>query len=795
MTENDVQTRPRNDPDTHAGPGAGAGAGPGTRADMRAFHGPTLTLTAMGAALVRGPDGAALGQLGAKSVGMLAYVAMQPGQAASRDTLVELLWPRGDADQGRASLRQELRRIKKTLGPLFELALDVPPGQVALRLGRVEIDAALVDRAVAARDTTGLTQVLALYGGAFLAPLAVNEAPFQDWVSMTNSRIEEAAVDALLRLMLLDEAAGRLDRAGAAARKLLSIDLFQEDVHAALIRIHAAAGRIGAARSQLERCRALFIEELGEDPGPALASLIPDALARRAAAAAGRIPGSDALPDAGPNAGSDAGPDAGSDAGPDARLRAGLAARMTTRPDDPRSGRRAAAVPHRPLAFLTVRPAPGADPALAAIAHRVGHAVMAQLGPGCWIDLSLRDDPHDDFAPQAAPDAPAHGGASQAGASQGFARASCRADVTLSRAGGALRADVTCARRPDGAMSGSRALTAPACAQMDPAIAIARLISSALAAMFLAAAEAEAAQEDRAHERATPAAASAAPLSAAAGAAPRPHPAIADGWLALMRAHRLMRGGVAEDLERARDLLEGIVRAHPDMCEGACLLSLAYSAEVSRGLSDAPREAQFRAREMALRAVRRSPAAAWPHHALGLATGLEDDPRAAQSHHLHALRLAPGFAAPMAEIARGLALAGDCAEALAWAERAAAAGPDDPAQADWLHAGGLARFAAHDWDGAAQAGAEAAAAHPGWAPPVLLRAAALRRAGAETGDQAGDQAGGAAADRALRAAAGAVFSDAALRCHHPFVERALTEALASERLRLIALANPRAKAG
>jgi hypothetical protein len=40
-----------------------------------------------------------------------------------------------------------------------------------------------------------------------------------------------------------------------------------------------------------------------------------------------------------------------------------------------------------------------------------------------------------------------------------------------------------------------------------------------------------------------------------------------------------------------------------------------------------------------------------------------------------------------------------------------------------------------------------------------------------------------------------VFSDAALRCHHPFVERALTEALASERLRLIALANPRAKAG
>jgi DNA-binding SARP family transcriptional activator len=668
---------------------------------------PVLTITAMGASLVRGPDGVALGQLGVKSVALLAFLALQPGQAASRDTLVELLWPRGDAEQGRASLRQELRRIKKGIGPMFDAAIDAPSGQVALRPGAVPIDARALELAVAARDTAGLARVLDIYGGAFLAPLAVSEVPFQDWVTTTNSRLEESTVDALLRLMLLDEAAGRLDRAGAAARKLLGIDPFQEDVHAALIRIHAAAGRIGAARQQLERCRALFIEELGEDPGPTLAKLIPEARTRRAAAAIPEAP----------------------------RIPPGRAPMAMDRP-------------RRPLAALSVRPAPGAEHELAPIAHQVASAVLAQLGPGCWIDLTLPD---------------ALGGAGALGnAVMGNAvmdRASCIADVRLSYDEGRLRADITCARRPDGAMSGSRTVIADPGAEVAPAIAMARQVSAVLSATFMAAAEAEAAAEDAAED-------------AAGDSAPR-----ADGWLTLMRAHRLYRGGDGAGLDAARRMLEQAVRADPELCEATCLLSMVHLAEVTRGLTDTPRESMFRARELALRSVRRTPAAAWPHYALGAATPLEDDPLAAQSQHLHALRLSPGFAAPMGEIARGLALAGDDAEAEAWAARAAAAGPDDPAMPDWLHARAMARYAARDWAAAAQAGAEAAAARPGWAPPALLRAASLRALGDAQG-----------ADRTLAMTAAqtmtAAFADEALRCAHPFANRALTDMLSAELARL-----------
>ena len=95
-------------------------------------------------------------------VALLAYLALQPGLSASRDVLVETLWSRGSADQGRASLRQELRRMKRALGPAFEAAIDTPGGQVALRPGAVRIDAEAVEAAAAARDTAGLSALLGL---------------------------------------------------------------------------------------------------------------------------------------------------------------------------------------------------------------------------------------------------------------------------------------------------------------------------------------------------------------------------------------------------------------------------------------------------------------------------------------------------------------------------------------------------------------------------------------------------------------------------------------------------------
>ncbi|SET20662.1 BTAD domain-containing putative transcriptional regulator [Oceanicella actignis] len=245
----------------------------------------TLRLYAMGAALAvaSDPEGAPVGRLGAKGAAILAYLALQPGQAASRDALVELLWSQSAPEQGRASLRQEMRRMKRALGPAFDAVIDADNAAIALRPGAVWCDALEIEAAAAHRDADGLSRLADLHRGPFLGPLQVPEKDFQDWTATQASRLDSLTLDGLLRQLLLDQAAGRLERAANAARALLRIDPLQEDVHARLIALLVERGRLKSARAHLEDCRALFREELGEEPRAALEAYENALSSRRAA--------------------------------------------------------------------------------------------------------------------------------------------------------------------------------------------------------------------------------------------------------------------------------------------------------------------------------------------------------------------------------------------------------------------------------------------------------------------------------------------------------------------------------
>src|SRR6266516_4341904 len=53
-----------------------------------------------------------------KAAALLAYLAYYPDRTHRRDTLIELLWPEVDADDGRNSLRQTLFLLRQQLEPL-----------------------------------------------------------------------------------------------------------------------------------------------------------------------------------------------------------------------------------------------------------------------------------------------------------------------------------------------------------------------------------------------------------------------------------------------------------------------------------------------------------------------------------------------------------------------------------------------------------------------------------------------------------------------------------------------------
>ncbi|MDP6884317.1 MAG: winged helix-turn-helix domain-containing protein, partial [Rhodospirillales bacterium] len=52
-----------------------------------------------------------------KSLALLVYLACPPGVARSRDRLAGMLWSHNTQDQARTSLRQNLARLRKSLGP------------------------------------------------------------------------------------------------------------------------------------------------------------------------------------------------------------------------------------------------------------------------------------------------------------------------------------------------------------------------------------------------------------------------------------------------------------------------------------------------------------------------------------------------------------------------------------------------------------------------------------------------------------------------------------------------------
>ncbi|MEC9433487.1 MAG: BTAD domain-containing putative transcriptional regulator [Pseudomonadota bacterium] len=632
----------------------------------------------LGAALARAPGGAALTALGAKGMALLAFVALQPGRTATRDVLVDLLWSQGSPDQGRASLRQELRRMKRAMGDLFDAAVETPGGQIALRPGAVITDVEQVETACAARETLGLSALLDSYGGALLAPLAVAEAPFQDWAAARNSNLEALVTDGLLRLMLLDESAGRLDRAAAAARKLLDIDPLQEDVHASLIRIHVAGGRIPQARAQAEACRAVFEAEFGEPPETDLDALIP---ARRPAPAAAEAPAPAPRRPAGPAPKGKAG----------AAIPAGAPVARPLAPD-PRP--RVAIVPY------------GADAPSRALAEAAADAAIAQFARIGWMRVQ----------------GPAALEAAGIGLSD-LTRAADYAVTLRAEAGPDASAEiVTAARAGDAAAIAARRLAWPEGGEIGRAAGLGRMLAGALASDLLEAETALALALPRAEAEAL-----------------RPVPPASSGgdcdcdpaaaWMRLMRARgHVLQGGPAA-AEAARALLDPLARSGE--ADAAELVTLAFShlEEGWSGWSPAPREALFRGRELALRALRRAPGDPWAQHALGIAAALMEDPAAARAHQLRALSLAPGFAPALGEMARLLALAGDAEEAEAWAARALATAPAAAEAAQWLRVPALARFARGDPAGALEACDRALAARPDWAHSALLRAACLEALG------------------------------------------------------------------
>lgn len=218
-----------------------------------------------------------------KARALLAYLALNPGQEHSRDKLVSLLWGTSDAEHGRASLRQALSALRKSLGGAADRVLNADGDSVSVNADALDVDATEFVRLAAADSVETLRQCVALYRGDLCEGMDPREPAYEEWLEAERARYRELARAAMVRLLdrLLDGEA--LEDAVQTALRLLAMDPLQESVHRTLMRLYAGMGRRNVALRQYETCRKTIRRELDVELEPATKQVYLELLRDRGA--------------------------------------------------------------------------------------------------------------------------------------------------------------------------------------------------------------------------------------------------------------------------------------------------------------------------------------------------------------------------------------------------------------------------------------------------------------------------------------------------------------------------------
>jgi PAS domain S-box-containing protein len=223
-----------------------------------------LTIKTLGGLGFQRPDGAGVRLPTRKTAALVAYLAMHPGRRFSRQAITGLLWGDKDEMHARHSLSQAISDIRRTLGGDF---LQADPQFIWHDGQGTEIDAlrlSAVNPLLA--GTLDLEAVEGVYVGDFLEGLELGQEGFDCWVMAERERLRQLAHDQMTTLLEIRMGSDQVGSALGTARKLLTLDPFDESAHRAVLRCYAQTGSTRRAIEHFKMLREQLERELGVDP-------------------------------------------------------------------------------------------------------------------------------------------------------------------------------------------------------------------------------------------------------------------------------------------------------------------------------------------------------------------------------------------------------------------------------------------------------------------------------------------------------------------------------------------------
>lgn len=205
---------------------------------------------------------------------LLAYLALFPDRATSREALAEMLWPDENPDATRDRFRQALSTLRRLLEPEESLAGKVLVADrtgVHLYAEAVSIDTSNFENLLrgAVKEDDAQKRIATLTQALDLAQQELLPGFYEEWALTARTRLMELQRDALSLLSTAYADQNDLPAALDAARRTVALDPLREDAHLQVIRIYASMGRMSDAIRQYRDMERLLNTELGSAPSAA----------------------------------------------------------------------------------------------------------------------------------------------------------------------------------------------------------------------------------------------------------------------------------------------------------------------------------------------------------------------------------------------------------------------------------------------------------------------------------------------------------------------------------------------
>jgi DNA-binding SARP family transcriptional activator len=231
-----------------------------------------------------------------KAQALLGFLALEPGHACSRDTLAGLLWEDSDPELARASLRQALASLRRSLPEPGASALRGDGGTVMLDPAVVTSDVAQFHALLRDGSPGALARAVESHTGVLLDGLDARSAAFEHWLLEKRGELRRLLLAAAERVAVQCASAGDHAGAIAALERLVAIEPSNERAQRDLMEAYARQGRYTDALRQYRACREALRRDLDVAPEPATDTLHRELLRRRRSAAPD-MPEADADPD------------------------------------------------------------------------------------------------------------------------------------------------------------------------------------------------------------------------------------------------------------------------------------------------------------------------------------------------------------------------------------------------------------------------------------------------------------------------------------------------------------------